>query len=192
MHGDIILKKKLDLANFISSASFLHPVLSLSKKKKNQWKCCIKPLIRVEHIRIILHAQSGSCYAAAYVVPLAPDPPPSFICAQAENAACAGRRFMQCVRGEWRRGAKPARLSVTGSQAEEIQMGPPFLHSLPWAFFFDDALFIYYCYYLCCAALAKVIPTSCCSPSATASSGRQTSRQPNKPAADTLFTCFFF
>lgn len=99
---------------------------------------------------------------------------------------------MQCVRGEWRRGAKPARLSVTGSQAEEIQMGPPFLHSLPWAFFFDDALFIYYCYYLCCAALAKVIPTSRCSPSATASSGRQTSRQPNKPAADTLFTCFFF
>lgn len=46
--------------------------LSLSRKKV-QWKCCIKPLIRVEHIRIILRAQSGSCYAAACVVLLAPE-----------------------------------------------------------------------------------------------------------------------
>lgn len=49
--------------------------LSLSRKKV-EWKCCIKPLIRVEHIRIILRAQSGSCYAAACVVLLATEFPP--------------------------------------------------------------------------------------------------------------------
>lgn len=62
--------KKLDLANFISSASCV--LGSQSQQKKNvKWKCCIKPLIRVEHIRIILHAQSGSCYTAACVELLA-------------------------------------------------------------------------------------------------------------------------
>lgn len=68
--------KKLNLANFISSASCApgsQPQQKRKRKKKDQWKCCIKPLIRVEHIRIILHAQSGSCYAAAYVVLLAPE-----------------------------------------------------------------------------------------------------------------------
>lgn len=99
MHGDISLKKrkkeKLYLANFISSASFApgsQPQQKKKKEKKDHWKCCIKPLIRVEHIRIILHAQSGSCYAAAYVVPLVPEfpsPPLFFICTQAENASCA-------------------------------------------------------------------------------------------------------
>lgn len=49
--------------------------LSLSRKKV-EWKCCIKPLIRVEHIRIILRAQSGSCYAADCVVLLATEFPP--------------------------------------------------------------------------------------------------------------------
>lgn len=148
----------------------MHPVFSLSKKKKNQWKCCIKPLIRVEHIRIILHAQSGSCYAAAYVVPLAPDLPPLFICAQAENATHAGRSSIQCVLGERRGGeegahpadAKRAHLSVARSQAEEIQMGPPFL------------------------------PMLRCSPSANALSERQTSRQPNNLAPDTLFSWVFW
>lgn len=71
VHGDII-PKKLDLANFISSASCA-PGSQPQQKKRNQWKCCIKPFIRVEHIRIILHAQSGSCYAAAYVVVLVPE-----------------------------------------------------------------------------------------------------------------------
>lgn len=49
--------------------------LSLSRKKV-EWKCCIKPLIRVEHIRLILRAQSGSCYAAACVVLVVTEFPP--------------------------------------------------------------------------------------------------------------------
>lgn len=61
--------KKLDLANFISSASCAPG--SRLHQRKVKWKCCIKPLIRVEHIRIIPHAQSGSCYAAACVALLA-------------------------------------------------------------------------------------------------------------------------
>lgn len=40
-------------------------------QRKVKWKCCIKPFIRIEHIRIILHTQSGSCYAAACVALLA-------------------------------------------------------------------------------------------------------------------------
>lgn len=61
--------EELDLANFISSASCAPG--SQPQQKKVQWKCCIKPLIRVEHIRIILRAESVSCYAAACVVLLA-------------------------------------------------------------------------------------------------------------------------
>lgn len=60
--------------------------LSLSRKKV-QWKCCIKPLIRVEHIRIILRVQSGSCYAAACVVLLAPEFSP-LICVHALRMPC--------------------------------------------------------------------------------------------------------
>lgn len=67
--------------------------LSLSRKKV-QWKCCIKPLIRVEHIRIILCAQSGSCYAAACVVLLAPEFSPFIgvhMSVHALRTACMGR-----------------------------------------------------------------------------------------------------
>lgn len=66
--------------------------LSLSRKKV-EWKCCIKPLIRVEHIRIILRAQSGSCYAAACVVLLATEFPPSYWCAH----QCVNELRMLCV-----------------------------------------------------------------------------------------------
>lgn len=94
----------------------VHPVLILSEKK-DQWKCCIKPLIGVEHIRIILHAQSGSCYSAAYVVPLAPEFSPLICfhgsaCAPMEHATYAVCR----LRAE---DVKPARLEVLASQKSQ-------------------------------------------------------------------------
>lgn len=82
----------------------MHPVLILSEKR-DQWKCCIKPLIGVEHIRIILHAQSGSCYAAAYVVPSAPEFS-TRICGRARRARSAAsvRAREACSRADPRRG----------------------------------------------------------------------------------------
>ncbi len=54
---------KLDLANFLSSAS----VEGLCLSEKVKWKCCINPLIRKEHVWIILPAQSASCYVGVSV-----------------------------------------------------------------------------------------------------------------------------
>lgn len=83
--GDIIPKSLILLT--LKEVLLVHPVLILSEKK-DQWKCCIKPLIGVEHIRIILHAQSGSCYAAAYVVALAPEFS-TLICTDGTCRACS-------------------------------------------------------------------------------------------------------
>lgn len=123
--------------------------VSASAEKKVQWKCCIKPLIRVEHIRIILHAQSGSCYAAACVVLLAPEFSP-LICVHAsacmhwEWRVCAARCLMwcvfararpdfwgslRCVRSSRCKACRPKRHQVP---CLKIQMGlPPFPSSPP-------------------------------------------------------------
>lgn len=117
----------------------MHPVLILSEKK-DQCKCCIKPLIGAEHIRIILHAQRGSCYAAAYVVPLAPEFSALIClrgsaCAPTEHAACAA--WPLCTHD-----LNPARLEVwawrhrrrSGWVAEAVMMAPRCAYSTAAAF----------------------------------------------------------
>lgn len=107
--------------------------LSLSKKKKNEWKCCIKPLIRVEHIRIILRAQSGSCYAAACVVLLATEFSPligvhASVWMHWERLACAAVFDVVCVCGResW------FEESLRCVCSSRCKAGRPKRHQVPW------------------------------------------------------------
>lgn len=107
--------------------------LSLSRKKV-QWKCCIKPLIRVEHIRIILRAQSGSCYAAVCVVLLAPEFSPLIgvlvcVCACTENAVCAKGYLMWCIFVRIRLDLNESWRCVHSSRCKVCR---PKRHQLPW------------------------------------------------------------
>lgn len=142
--------------------------LSLSRKKV-QWKCCIKPLIRVEHIRIILRAQSGSCYAAACVVLLAPEFSP-LICVHVSACVhweCRVRNVvfdvvciwdwdlvwveagsLRCVRSSRCKVCRPKRHQVPWLK---IQMGLPLLPpSLPYPLLFSA---------LCCPS-PRIFPSS--------------------------------